>query len=177
MRKTLSVLFIFFLPFILCSCSEKIEKAEDWLGKAQALWNGERYTDPGKAVRYFNKAIELQPLNAETYNKRATAYYNLGDFQRTIEDTTEAIRLRPDLVSAYYNRGNAHASLSRYQEAIEDYTTVLGMRKNASDIYNNRGLLYLLQGKMEQGCRDLKTACGLNNCVRLEEAKFKGYCR
>jgi len=176
MRKSIMVILIVFLSVLLCACSDKKEKPEYWLNQAGQLWNGQEYSHPEKAITYFSKAIELGDKNYETYNKRATAYYNMGQYRKAIEDTDKAIRLKPDYVSAYNNRGNAYANLGEYREAIDSYSKVLDKSPNNTEVYNNRGLLYLLQGKKEQGCRDLKKACELNNCDRLKEAQVKGYC-
>jgi tetratricopeptide (TPR) repeat protein len=174
MRKI--IIFIFLVLTFICSCSEKKETALDWINKSDLLWNGGQYTEPKKAVEYLNNAIKLQPNNAETYNKRGSAYFNLGQYLRTIEDDSEAIRLKPDYALAHYNRGNAYVNLGQYQRAIEDYNQVVRLESNHADAYNNRGLLYLLQGNKGQGCPDVKKACKLGNCSGLEKAKVKGLC-
>lgn len=175
MRK--SIICIFFVLTIICSCSERNKTASDWIEKEKALWVGTRYTDPQKAIEYLNNAIKLDPNNAETYNKRGIAYYELEQYQRTIEDNSEAIRLNPDYVVAYNNRGSAYANLGQYLRAIEDFNQVIRLKSNYPDAYNNRGTIYILQGNKEQGCRDVKQACKLGNCKRLKEAKAREYCR
>jgi tetratricopeptide (TPR) repeat protein len=174
MRKIIILTFII-LTFI-CSCSEKSKTASYWLEKEKALWDGGKYTDPKKAIEYLDNAIKLQKNNAETFNKRGTAYYNLGQFQRAVEDVSEAIRLKPNHFLAYNNRGNAYANLGQYQKAIADYDQVIRLTPNYADVYDNRGTVYLLTGNKESGCRDVKKACELGKCNKLEEAKSKGYC-
>jgi len=174
MRKIIVLIFLV-LTFI-CSCSEKRETAEDWINKAQLLWNGKQYSDPQKAIEYLDKAIKLQPNNAKTYHERGIVYYALYQEQRAIEDYNEAIRLRPDYVLAYYNRGNAYANLRQYQRAIEDYNQVIRLKPNDADAYNNRGLVYFNQRNKELGCKDVKKACELGNCTALKEAKAKRLC-
>ena len=96
---------IFLVLTFLCSCSERNETAADWSNKAVTLWVDGKYTDPKKAIEYLNNAIKLQQNNADYYNKRGTAYYNLGQNQLAIKELNEAIRLKPDYVDAYDNRG------------------------------------------------------------------------
>jgi tetratricopeptide (TPR) repeat protein len=79
--------------------------AVEWLKRADALWDGEKYTDPKKAIHYLNNAINRQKDNADAYGNRGLAYHELGQYQRAIEDYNEAIRLKPDLALAYNNRG------------------------------------------------------------------------
>ena len=175
MRKI--IIFIFLASAFFYSCSEKTETAADWINKEQLLWDGQKYKDPEKAVEYLNNAIKLQQNNAETYHKRGTAYYNLGDYQRTIKDDSEAIRLAPKYAEAYNNRGGAYVRLGQYQSAVDDYNQAIRLKPNHAVFYNNRGVVYLKHGKKEAGCTDAKKACELGDCVTIEEAKVKGYCR
>jgi tetratricopeptide (TPR) repeat protein len=82
--------------------------AVDWFYKADALWDGGKFIDPKKVIKYLNNAIKLQPDYAEAYGVRGTAYLNLGQQQRAIEDYNAVIRLRPDDAKAYNTRGNAY---------------------------------------------------------------------
>ncbi len=76
--------------------------------KSKSLWNGDKYTDPEKAIEYLNQAIRLKPDLVDFYNNRGLAYDNLGQHKRAIEDYNKAIRLQPDYASAYNNRGIAY---------------------------------------------------------------------
>jgi len=159
------------------SCGENNETALDWLYKASSLWDGQKYTDPEKAIDYLSNAIELNPNHAETYNKRGIAYYNLGRYQRTIEDNSEAIRLDPDFTVAYNNRGSAYAKLGQYQKAIEDYNEAIRLEPRYAKAYQNRGFAYISQQNDKLGCQDARKACTWGECYVLEWAKGKGLCR
>ncbi|MGD0280098.1 MAG: tetratricopeptide repeat protein, partial [Smithella sp.] len=126
----------------------------------------------------FNEAIRLQPDYAKFYNIRGGAYYNLGQYQRAIEDFNEAIRLKPDYAYPYYNRGLVYAKdLGQYQRGIEDFNEAIRLKSDYLDAYFNRGAAYLSHGNKELGCPDAQNACELGNCKLLEMAKSKEYCR
>ena len=74
--------------------------AEDWFRKAFGLWDGEKFTNPEKAIEYLDKAIKLEPDADGAYYNRGLAYYNLGQHQRAIEDYNKAIRLEQDYALA-----------------------------------------------------------------------------
>ena len=38
------------------------------------------------AVRFFNNLIEEDPNFAEAWNKRATVYFMMGDFDKSMQD-------------------------------------------------------------------------------------------
>ena len=150
----------------------------DWINKEQALWNGEKYTDPTKAIEYLNNAIKLQQNNASYYSKRGTAHYNLGQYQRAIEDYSEAIRLKPDYSLAYFNRGCIYVkNPDQYKQAIEDFNKAIKLNPDYTEAYNNLGGIYLIQGKKSLGCSNAQKACELGKCKLLEMAKGQGYCR
>ena len=54
---------------------------------------------------------------ARTYNNRGGAYFNLGQYQRALEDFDKAIRLEPGYGSAYSNRGAAYSALGQSANA------------------------------------------------------------
>ena len=106
------------------------------------------------------------------------AYYNLGQYQRAIEDYSAAIRLKPDYALAYYNRGCVYIkNPDQYKQAIEDFNKAIHLKPDYVEAYNNLGGIYLLQGKKSLGCSNAQKACELRNCKLLEMAKSQGYCR
>jgi tetratricopeptide (TPR) repeat protein len=175
MRKI--IVFIFIVLVFLLSCSEKSEKASDYINKEKALWDGNKYTDSKKAIEYLNNAIKLEKSNGEYYNKRGTAYYNLSQYQRAIEDYSEAVRLSPNYFLAYYNRGNAYANIRQFEKAIEDYNQVIRLQPNDASVYYNRGIVYFNQGNKKLGCSDAQKLCQLGNCKFLELTKQQRFCR
>lgn len=102
------IVCIFLALTLLLSCSKIDKEAAVWFNKANELWDGQKYTDPKKAIGYLNNAIKLQPDYAQAYYNRGTAYYGLGLYKRAIKDYSETIRLKPKDIDAYYNRGNAY---------------------------------------------------------------------
>ena len=136
------IVSIFLVLTFLCSPVMSIT-AEDWIKKADALWDGQKYTNPKKAIEYFNNAIKLKPDNAILYFDRGIAYGQLDRYKRSLEDYNKAIRLKPDLAQAYINRA----------------------------------VFYLNHGNKKQGCLDAQKACKLRNCLLLDMAKTKGFCK
>jgi len=118
MRKIL--LSIFLILIFLCSTAMG-ETTADWHDKAHALWDGEKYTDPKKAIEYLSNAIKLLPDDAKAYSDRGNAYNKLGQHQRAIKDYNKAILLKPNFAVFYYNRGIIYGKLGQHQRAIEDF--------------------------------------------------------
>jgi len=170
------ILILLFITF-LCSCSEKSETAADWINKANALWNGKGFNEPQKAIEYLNKAIKLQPDNAETYSMRGNVYSSLGQNQLAIDDFSKAIKLNPTNADYFNNRGSIYNKLGQYQQAIKDFDEAILFDSNVASFYNNRGGVHLRHGDKKTGCLDVQKACALKFCDALEWAKKEGYCR
>lgn len=171
------IIFVVFLLAFACGCSEKAEKASDFMDKEKALWDGSKYTDPNKAIEYLNKAIELEKNNAGLYHKRATAYFNLSDYQRAIQDYSESIRLAPDELLAYLNRGNAYANSRQFERAVEDFSKVIDFKPDNIPAYYGRSIVHFNQGNNKLGCDDAQKICQLGACDLLTQAKERGLCR
>jgi tetratricopeptide (TPR) repeat protein len=126
--------------------------------KADALWDGEKYTDPDKAIEYLNNAIKLQPYAANAYEYRGLAYKRLYQYQRAIEDFNESIRLKPDSYMAYNNRGSVYSDLGLYHTALRDYDQAIRLKPDYAYAYSNRGNVYSDLGQDQRAIEDYNWA-------------------
>ncbi|WP_333275466.1 MULTISPECIES: tetratricopeptide repeat protein [unclassified Microcoleus] len=128
-----------------------------------------RNQDAAAAWQAFNKSIQLNPNNPESFYRRANANYDLKKYQEAIADYSQAIALNPKYVQAYFNRGLARHDFNDKRGAIEDYTQVLMLQPNDTDTYYERGVTYL-------ELQDYKTAIGdFTEVIRLQPNLVKAY--
>jgi len=123
-----------------------------------------------------DKAIRLNPNDADAYLKRGLAYALLNQLQRAIEDYNEAIRLKPN-AETYFNRGFFYELLGQPQLAIKDYNEAIRLKPDYAAVYSNRANAYGKLGDNEHRCRDLQKECELGDCGQLEKSKENGFCR
>jgi tetratricopeptide (TPR) repeat protein len=88
----------------------------------------------GKAVRIYNKAIELDPNNALLYSNRSAAYFNLRNFEAALEDALKAVQLAPNWWKAYKRKGMSLLHLKYYEEAIATLEQGLALEPENEDI-------------------------------------------
>jgi tetratricopeptide (TPR) repeat protein len=162
------IVSIFLVLTFLCS-SVMSETTTDWFKKANELWNGEKFTDPQKAIGYLNNAIKLQPNYASAYNSRGNAYADLGQYWQAIKDYNQAIRLKPDNAYAYINRGDAYYGLGQYKRAIDDCNQAIRMKPDNSVAYSNRGKAYAKLGQYQRAIEDF------NEALRLHQDNMNAY--
>ena len=150
---------------------------KDWAKVAVALWQDGKYSDPNKALKYWNNAIRENPKSPEAYNNRGLAFYNLKRYQQAVKDYSQAIRMNPEDAVAYNNRGNAYYEMMKYEPAESDYNKSITLNPQYANAYMNRGLVYYQMDKNEQACADLKKACELKECAGMQWAVENGVCK
>jgi tetratricopeptide (TPR) repeat protein len=149
--------------------------AMEWFDKAYALWDGNKFTSPKKAIEYLSNAINLKPNLDAAYLYRGIAYSALGQYKRAIEDFNGVIRLKPDCAEVYLSRGMAYSALGQKQRAIKDYNVAIRLDPDFARAYVHRGLAYIITGD-GYGCLDVKKACELGHCEGYDLVKKKGIC-
>ena len=74
-----------------------------------------------KAIDIFSDAIELDPTWAEAWNKRATAYYMIGEFQKSQDDIDKVLELENRHFGALAGQGMVNIQLQNYDKAKLSY--------------------------------------------------------
>jgi len=142
---------------------EKIDdiKLEAWelVNKGISLGNL-GYTD--EELECYNRAIDLNPELAMSYNNRGNAYAKKGEYDMAIRDYNKAIDLNPELAKAYANCGLAYANKGEYDMAIRDYDRAIKLNTEFAGAYNNRGEVYRNKGDYDNAIRDYDRAIKLN---------------
>jgi Flp pilus assembly protein TadD len=152
-------------------------KDVDWSARAMELWRDVKYTNPDQAKNYWDRAIADNPKQAEAYNNRGLAFYNLRRYQQAIEDFSQALRIKPQYAEALNNRGNAYYEMDQYEKAKADFNQSLQLKPNYAKAHLNRGLVYFQMQKMDQSCEDFRKACDLGECDGLQWAMQNGFCK
>ena len=101
------------------------EKLTLLLAEGSNLVNNEKYN---QAIDVFSKAINLDPLWAEAWNKRATVLFLSGEFERSQKDIDKVLELEKRHFGALAGQGLVNIHLRNYEKAIESY-------KKAKEIY------------------------------------------
>ncbi|MDC0419683.1 tetratricopeptide repeat protein [Candidatus Pelagibacter sp.] len=81
-----------------------------------------------RAIDVFTEAIELDPTWAEAWNKRATVFYMVGEFQKSQDDINKVLELEERHFGALAGQGMVNIQLKNYDKAKRSY-------KKAQEIY------------------------------------------
>jgi tetratricopeptide (TPR) repeat protein len=74
-----------------------------------------------EAIPYFDRAIRLNPRDAEAYTNRGIAWREKGDLSRAIADLDNAIKLNPKYARTYGDRGITRLVQGKDAEARQDF--------------------------------------------------------
>jgi tetratricopeptide (TPR) repeat protein len=92
----------------------------------------------GQSVVIFTRVIERAPQFAEGYNKRATAYYQIGEYEKSLQDIDEVLKLNPYHFGALSGAGLCLIELERYSQAIGYFDRALKINPNLDGIIQLR---------------------------------------
>jgi len=85
------------------------------------LASGTRQMGAGQlkeAIEAFSRVIRRTPGFAEGWNKRATAYYLGGEYQKSLADCAEVIKRNPQHFGALSGYGQIYVQLEDYEKAL-----------------------------------------------------------
>lgn len=74
-----------------------------------------------RALKAYQRSIELDPKNADVWNNLATLHVNAGSPEECIKLCDRCIELDPDHPNAHWNRGLANLELEKWELGWEGY--------------------------------------------------------
>jgi tetratricopeptide (TPR) repeat protein len=120
---------------------------------------------PIDAIRYYDKALELNPQCASALINKGNILVKLGKHKLGIQCYDKAIELDPNYGVALFNKGNAFEDLGKYDEAIKWYNKTTEIDPNYVEGWINKGTLLDKLGKHNEAsqCYDMAIQIDPNN--------------
>ena len=88
----------------------------------------------GRALKDFQKAVELSPTMHRAYNGLGYAYRKTGDYATALKNYDKALQISPDFADAIEYRGEAYLGLNRTEDAKQAYLKLFASDRSHSDI-------------------------------------------
>jgi tetratricopeptide (TPR) repeat protein len=147
--------------------------ADEYFQKAQAAFDEEDYT---LAVSLLDSALMYQADHASSLTTRASAHFNLGNYQQALKDYHQAIERWPkndenkkQLALLYLERGDTYYTLENYNDAIADFTQAIDLDPDNAIAYIYRGDARDYAGQSKEAILDY------NKAIELEPANGSAY--
>ncbi|WP_293313809.1 tetratricopeptide repeat protein [Microcoleus sp. PH2017_08_TRC_O_A] len=115
-----------------------------------------------KHITDYIKSLQLNPNDADTYNKRGLLRYDLEDIQGAIADYKKAIQIDPKFADAYNNMGDANHDLEDQQGAIANYKKAIQVDPKFAEAYKNLGSLHSYLGDNQAAIEAYNQAIEIN---------------
>jgi tetratricopeptide (TPR) repeat protein len=114
--------------------SKTIKKdADHWFRKGALVAT---YGNDKAAIRFFGKAIALDPNHSRAYFEQGISYGQIGDYQQAISLIDRALKLDPQNGIYYYGRARVYLLSGDDAKAMEDF-------KHAAELGDEDALNYL----------------------------------
>ncbi len=92
-----------------------------------------------RAIGFWEKAILLRPIWANSHNNLGVVYAESGRPQDALRAWTEALRLEPGKADTHYNKGNVLYGLGEYEQAIAAWSAAMQWDPVYESAYYNMG--------------------------------------
>jgi len=119
--------------------------------------------EPDHAVAHLTKLIDhlmskkgASP-SADLYARRGHIYYQAGNYEKAIRDTTRALEMEPNLTGAYNSRGLAHVVRGTFGKGRSDFRKSLQVEKNAK-AYLGLATIRMHRGNWKKAVQSLDRA-------------------
>ena len=124
------------------------------------------------AIKVYNKVIELSKLkDAESKGvlyKRAICFYNVGEFQKALDDLNVFIPEYPAFPRAKYLRAFVNRELGNTQAQLDDISDLIAQNPANTDLLKFKAGIYLEDEKYEEAKEELLNLQKLTNDEQIE---------
>jgi TolB-like protein len=108
------------------------------------------------ALNNFNKALSLNPSDAEVYHEYGHLLTHIGKFDKGISMMNRAVELEPISIVANSCLGQILYESKKYDEAIREFNKVIAMDSTYQHPYGWLGLSYLQKGMYNDAIKMLQ---------------------
>jgi tetratricopeptide (TPR) repeat protein len=93
------------------------------------------------AVKTFTEVVRRRPEFAEGWNKRATVYYLMGEYQKSLADCDEVMKRNPYHFGALSGYGMIYLQLDQPARALDYFQRALQVNPNLQSVHDTVEIL------------------------------------
>jgi len=87
-----------------------------------------------EAVATFTRIIDTKPDFAEGWNKRATLYFLIGDFEKSLRDCDEVVKRNPEHFGVLAGYGQIYLALDQPERALDYFRRAVAVNPNLRQV-------------------------------------------
>ncbi len=102
-----------------------------------------------EAIRCYDRASEIDPEHAETWNNKGICLRKLGRLEEALVCHEKAVACNPPEVLGWYNKALVQEDLGRIQNAVNSYESYLAAATTYADheVEHARERLHILKSE------------------------------
>jgi tetratricopeptide (TPR) repeat protein len=130
----------------------------------QYYGDGINYSSQGRyadALAAYDRAVFINPGNADAWNNRGIALENLGRYSEAVASYDKVISLQPGYADAWFNRGVAFRKMGQYSDAVASYNKALSINPSYAEAWLNRGVALDYLGRYDESVASYDKALAL----------------
>jgi tetratricopeptide (TPR) repeat protein len=136
LRKDLELLLRYQTGEVIIPPQLKEHAAWEWNNKGISL---QSLGDHDEAISCFDRALELDPLDASAWSNKGRSLDKLGHDEDAIFCYDKGLELNPRQAEIWNNKGVSLYKLGRYEAAIRCYDQALELDAHYASAWNNKG--------------------------------------
>jgi len=109
--------------------------------------------DPAAAIKYYRRAIEIDPLDKTSYNVLAYIYQDQGDIDNYVWAIYQYISMAPDEANPYDTRGDLYAFSGKPDKALSSYAKAIERKPDFLPSIRKSGHMCMFLGNYEEAER------------------------
>jgi len=114
------------------------------------------------AIEDYTHAISINQKYVDALVNRSYAYYQTGDFTRTIEDCDRIIALEPKNAVIWNRRGSAWYAKEDDDKAIADFSQAINIKNDYAVAWYNRANAWYNKRELDKALADLNRCLAIN---------------
>jgi tetratricopeptide (TPR) repeat protein len=130
-------------------------KGLDWVSKAQALNEMERYRE---AIQQCDEALSINPGDAKALYVKGEAFRGIGNQRKALECYTKAVRGRPNDEEIWYAAGIVLKQMGKLDEALVAFEKATEYGDTHHDAWYEKAVVLRLLGRHEESRKCLEKA-------------------
>lgn len=121
---------------------------------------GDRYInhDPHTALKYYEAALSIYPLEPRILVNRSHVLHRLGDWEGYAQDLSNALLIHPKDGIARYNRSQIYILTNHWQDALQDLNVAVEADPEEVNFRLSRAECFEAIGNIEMALKDYEVA-------------------
>jgi len=123
----------------------------------------QRLQRQGLALKDFDRAISIDPLESRAYQFKARTYHEMGLVSEGIAAQKRAVALSPYSADLYRELAELQATSRRFEEALSLYNAAIWLDRWGVESYIGRASVLRILGRSDETIPDLREVLVLSN--------------